>query len=142
VLQLLDRTYFFGRVVSIDAQWTGSVPPGSTVLIYVYDLASATAELPNGEDLRPDRLLLLPMFTNRLPWSRGYFENIANVPLTSKDVLPQHCFRSPRGHYFDEHAHELPEVVEPCGRQALHSYDSIGHEVTGALGIARKRDQT
>lgn len=42
-------------------------------------------------NLRPDRLLIAPIYINRLGWSRGYFETVGNRPLVPEDLLTQHC---------------------------------------------------
>ncbi len=75
-------------------------------------------------------------------WSRGYFEILANVPLTADDVLVQHCFRSAsRGRYFDEHGNELPGLAEPIGDHGLYSFRTIDDQVSDALGIDRAPEE-
>ena len=81
-------------------------------------------------------LLVAPIMTNRLGWSRGYFETVANEPVGEDDVLQPNCFYSYSfRRYYDEYNHELPERVEPCGVYGLHSFRTIDDEVSKALGI-------
>jgi hypothetical protein len=88
--------------------------------------------------MRPDRLLVSPIMTNRLPWTRGYFETLANVPLEVGDVLPRHCFLSAsRGRYFDDAGNELAGAIEPVGDYALHSFSTIDDQISDKLGIPR-----
>ena len=133
VMRLLDRIHLFGRVVSTEA-WAGWDMPRA-VLIYVYDTTSELPAPPDRAALRRNRLLVPPIMTNRLPWSRGYFETIDQVPLQPGDVHDRHCFQDVRGRCYDEFTNELPRCVEPCGDWGLHSFGSIDNAVSAALGI-------
>jgi len=74
--------------------------------------------------------------TNRLPWSKGYFEFVENRSLGPTDVLPQHCFKDDvRWGYRDERGDRLERPVEPGGEWGLHSYRTIDDEISKALGI-------
>lgn len=134
-MQLPDDTFLFGRVIATDA----AIGPMSAVtLIYIFDTQSAAKKVPSRHDLAPTRLLLPPLFTNRLPWARGYFETIAHVPIENEEVLQQHCFfSSNRGRYFDERNRELAGAVPPVGDWGLHSYGTIDDAVSDALGLRR-----
>lgn len=77
--------------------------------------------------------------TNTLPWSRGYFETLENRPLETGEVLREHCFRSSKGKYYDEHSNELSGPVEPCGDWGLQSYRTIDDEISDALGIPQSQ---
>lgn len=135
---LPDGTYLFGRVVSTNAQWTLAVGADPAILIYLYRDRSGTKALPDRSAIRPDRLLVSPILTNRLPWSRGYFETLANVPLERDDVLLQHCFLSAsRGRYYDDDGNELAGACEPVGDYALHSFRTIDDQISDALGIPK-----
>ncbi len=138
-LQLPDGTYRFGRVVRTDARWTHAVGAGPAILIYIYNYASALSGVPPRDELRPDRLLVSPIMTNKLAWTRGYFETVANVPLDSDDVLSSHCFSdaSVTGGYFDEMSNPLNGPIEPVGDYGLHSFRTIDDEISDALGIPR-----
>lgn len=136
---LPDGTFLFGRVVSTHAQWTLAVDADPAILIYLYrERSAAKAAVPDRSMMRPDRLLVSPIMTNRLAWTRGYFETLANVPLEPNEVLPQHCFLSAsRGRYFDDEGNELTGAIEPVGDYALHSFRTIDDQISDALGIPR-----
>jgi hypothetical protein len=83
-----------------------------------------------------ERLLIPPLVVNQKPWTMGYFERVARVPLAASDVLPVHCFYSAwRNKYFDEAGRELPARIEPCGEFGLHSYLTVDDELSRALGF-------
>jgi hypothetical protein len=132
-----DGSYLFGRVVRTDAV---VLAPGA-ILIYIYRHRSRNKSVPPADFLRPQDLLVPPLLTNRLPWSRGYFETIANLPLVAEDVLSQHCFkRVSFGYYVDEWGRRLPGPSEPTGTYGLHSYRTIDDAVSEALGIPQVSD--
>lgn len=137
VMQPDDDFFLFGRVIDTDAVWALGDGVNGAILIYVFGTRSARKEVPDLAELRPANLLISPVMTNRLPWSRGYFETLAHVPLDHADLLGQHCFfDAARGRYFDNKGNELPGPVEPVGDFGLHSFRSIDGEVSGALGIS------
>lgn len=129
-----DGEYVFGRVIRTDAV---VLAPGA-ILIYIYRHRSAGKGMPAREALTPGDLLVPPKLTNRLPWSRGYFETLANMPLLAGDVLKQHCFeRIGFGYCVDEYGRRLPRCSEPTGVFGLDSYRTIDDAVSDALGIPR-----
>lgn len=131
VMQPPDGRYLFGRVIDTNANPLGV---GGAVLIYVYqtrsDVKSPPLELFRGQ------LLVPPMMTNRLPWTKGYFEHVENRPLTSMDRLSVHCFKDSRGRYFDEAGNPLSRPVDPVGQMGLHSFRTIDDEVSKAIALA------
>ncbi|MDF2050601.1 immunity 26/phosphotriesterase HocA family protein [Arthrobacter sp. Cr_A7] len=134
-LQMPDEKYLFGRVVAADLPSTLAPMPGS-YLIYVYDHVSAAKSLAPGQ-LTRDCLLLPPVFINRMPWTKGYFETIGTQPLSEKDVLAQHCFRRWTGEYLDDRGQRLPGPVEPCGDWGLSSYRWLDDQISDKLGFPR-----
>ena len=116
VMQPPDGQFLFGRVISLDANPLGV---GGAVLIYIYRTRSHTKQ-PVAE-LLPGEFLVPPMMTNKLPWTRGYFEFVENRALAGVDLLPQHCScGDSRGWYFDEGGNQLlPGPVEPVGAWGL-----------------------
>lgn len=130
-MQLHDRLYLHGRVVDTEALAESGM--SSCVLVYIYSNRSQLKR--NIPRPSPKKLLLPPLITNRLPWTRGYFEFLENRKLTPGDVLPQHCFATSDDEYFDEKNRRLPEPVEPVGQAGLHSLKSIDDAVSQALGI-------
>ena len=115
--------------------------PGSN-LIYIYDRQSQTPT-PQLADLRPGRLLIPPVWTNRLAWTKGYFRTIENRPIEHFDLLRQHCFcrTLPRPDapkvFLDETGNQLPHRIEPCGVWGLVSYRWIDDQVSDSVGIPR-----
>ena len=135
VLRPAGRDYYFGRVVRVG---TKLVALPDNVLIYLYDAhGPAKDAIP---ELRRERLLVAPLVTNRLPFSKGYLEVVGSRPLAPGDVLPVHCFRASSGKYYDEHKRPLREKVEPCGELGLHSFRTIDDAVSKALGIPPSGD--
>lgn len=137
-MQLPDDRYLFGRIISTEAMAGPAM--GGAILIYVYRVRSVTKEVPDRSELRPERLLVSPIMTNRQPWTRGYFEILTNLVLEDEDVLDRHCFRRWDGRFFDESLNELPGPVEPVGDYGIHSFRTIDDEISDALGIPRVAD--
>jgi hypothetical protein len=145
-----DGRFLFGRVISTDANPLGV---GGAILIYVYaarsddklpvprDLSPSKLLLPR--DLSPSKLLLPPLMTNKLPWSKGYFEVVESRPLGPGERLAQHCFVKPMGPtiYYDETGARLSGPVEPIGEFGLDSYQTIDDAVCRALGIPVAPDE-
>ncbi len=128
--------YLYGRVISTQAKIG---PMAECILIYVYKAMSA--EKNHVPELQPNRLLVPPMLTNRLPWSRGYFEFLRRDELRQEDQLAQHCFYdSIFNQYLDESNNVLPGPVEPVGVHGLHSFRTIDDEISKALGIPLAAD--
>jgi len=124
--------YWYGRVISTSAE-----PFGAKLnLLYLYHASSNS--LLDTPSLRKDNLLVPPVITNRLGWSRGYFKTVEHRPLASSDVYDVHSFYDPiRKRYMDEHGNEMDSKVPPCGGYGVHSYVSIGILVSTILGKAR-----
>jgi len=141
VMQLPTDDYLFGRVILADAPQGRAPMPGAN-LIYIYDRRSAAPKL-EVSDLRPGRLLIPPLWTNRLPWSKGYFLTIENRTLEKFDLLRQHCFSRARlsptkpTTFVDETGRTLAQRTEPCGEWGLVSYRWIDDHVSDALGMPR-----
>lgn len=133
-LHLVDGRYLFGRVVLADIP-EDLAPTPNCNLLYIYQ-DSSDAKTLDLTLLTPDHLLIPPIFTNRLAWSRGYFETVAHQPVVPDDLLPQHCFYDvlTRG-YLDETGAPLPVPSKPCGIWGLASYQAISKEISEALGL-------
>jgi hypothetical protein len=108
------KGYLFGRVITTTAVAHGW---DRMILIYVYRFRSKAKEAPPQEELSPDSLLVPPIMTDRLAWSKGFSETIANWPVEEGDRLPQHCFRDYAGAYYDEMSNRLraPVIYEERG---------------------------
>ncbi|MFI9811179.1 immunity 26/phosphotriesterase HocA family protein [Saccharothrix variisporea] len=131
-----DDLFVFGRVVSTEATWAQAEPPPPPVnLIYVYRHTSPVAAVPPDSELQADKLLIPPAMVNKLPWSRGYFQTIGNIPLRPGETLGVHCFRDARGRYFNEFLEPLAARTEPYPVLGLGSYRTVDDQVCEALGI-------
>jgi len=131
VMQFNNGSYLFGRTISTVAK-LGSIDRLN--LIYIYNaLSNYKTQIPNLDKIF---LLVPPIITNNLPWTRGYFEVIKNLPLSKDDVLEQHCFRSyTSGYYYDEQTNRLDKEYKPCGVFGLDSFMTIDYHVSKALGL-------
>lgn len=134
VMRLPTSNYLAGRVVVANAE-PGRCPVPGAHLLYIYRQQLAAPQL-DYTHLRPDQLLVAPVWTNSFGWTKGYFETIDSRELTQSDLLPQHCFyRTSTGKYVDETGTVLSRPTEPCGEWGLVSYSWIDNHVTAALGI-------
>ncbi len=137
VLQIVEAEFMFGRVINCRTR-IGNFD--GVIMIYIYDARSAgKTDIPT---LRRGRLLIPPLGTNRQPWLKGYFETVANEPLSKSDILTTHCFErlSPVDDrvigYVDEQNNPLRGRLEPCGVYGLHSYRTIDDAISRALGLS------
>jgi len=137
VMQLPDEDFIFGRVIEADIQDPTRAPMPGSYLIYVYTPRRPTME-PPFQELTPRQLLISPMFINRMPWTKGFFEKVAHAELGPGDRLARHCFWSAgRQTYVDEFRNPLVQRSEPCGDWALSSYRLLDDRVSDALGMPR-----
>jgi len=130
--------YYFGRVIATDAL-IGTMK--NCILLYIFSVQSEEKTPPNR--LSAMQLLIPPLMTNRLPWSRGYFETVANRSFEPGERLPVHCFREPGRmpeRYWDEYNNELHFKREPCGYHALDSFRTIDDAISEKLGIPLASD--
>ena len=135
-MQLPDDSYVFGRVIGAELE-PPLAPMPFSYLIYVYADRSRSKQPALGT-LRPERLLLPPVFINRMPWTKGYFETVQHEQLSGGALLPQYCFwDAARARYVDERQNPLPGESHPCGDWALSSYRWLDDRVSDALGIPR-----
>ena len=126
-----DHEYYFGRTVSTEAH-IGSFHEG--VLIYLYN--SHSKDVQEISQLSKEQLLLPPLVTNYLPWTRGYFETIANKELTENDIFHPHCFYDNlMKRYVNEYEQELDKAYDPVGTHGLASYVGIDVKISQALEI-------
>src|ERR1700742_191063 len=76
VMQLPDESYLFGRVILAGVS-QGSAPMPGANLIYIYAHRAPTPTIDE-RNLLPGRLLIPPVWTNDLGWTKGYFQTLAN----------------------------------------------------------------
>lgn len=134
-MQLPTEKYLFGRVILAEPPREQAPMPAAN-LIYVYALQAETNQ-PDYRLLNPESLLIPPVWTNRLGWTKGYFQTIENLPLRPDMLLRQHCFRRDDGVYLDQIGARLAGRSEPCGEWALVSYRWIDDHISDALNIPR-----
>lgn len=138
VLQMKgDDKYYFGRIVSLKAKIGGF---DNVILIYIYNAFSKSKdEMPR---MDKDNLLVPPIGTNRLPWTRGYFETIRSAPIEDNDVLDTHCFFDYlTKKYYNDQGKQLPRRIELCGEYGLHSFRTIDDAVSEVLGIPLSEEE-
>jgi Immunity protein 26 len=134
---LPDETHIFGRVIDADITDPRKAPMQGSYLIYVYRHRSPVKQ-PDFAELKPDNLLLPPVFSNKMPWTRGYFENVGNAAITSGDVLQRVSYwDAARACFVDSNRDILPAEVQPAGDWALMSYRWLDDQVSDALGIPK-----
>jgi hypothetical protein len=133
-MQLRDHRYLYGRVILANRPLEVAPMPEAN-LIYVYRDPVDTPD-PRANPSR-ERLLIPPLFINRLPWTKGLFTTLDERPLADADRLPRHCFRHWTGKFVDENGGALASRTEPCGEWGLASYALLDEEVSDALGIPR-----
>ena len=135
----LPEGYLFGRVIATNAKSSEWDEP-HLHLLYIYKDIHKTAADFQIDDFRPPQLLIPPVITNRLGWSRGVYETVGHIPLEDTDKLERNIFKRP-GHtdYWDENANPVDEPLvkdrSVVGLQAVHSYMTIEWEVSVALGL-------
>jgi hypothetical protein len=135
-MQLSDLGFLFGLVVKANVKQGQAPMPGAN-LIYVFRVRADRLS-PDLVMLRPDQLLLPPIWTNALAWSRGRFQTVAKVEIDATRVLPGHCFwRVANSRYVDEFGEPVGTRTEPCGDWGLVSYRWIDDRISDALGIPR-----
>ena len=123
--------YYFGRTISVDAQIRAFK---DCVLIYLYNVHSKDKSII--PDLNKTNLLVPPIITNYLPWSRGYFETVGNKTLSKDDILQPNCFYSKIFNaYYDEYGNKLDKAYEPVSIYGLAGYKGIDVEISHALGL-------
>ena len=138
VLRPAGHGFFVGRVIDPRANLFGF--RGPVVLAYIYATEYDTPLIPAPAAMNYRDLLIPPLGTNRLPWSKGFFETIGNVPLRADDVLSRHVFHRTsldRDQYLDQAGNPVVPADEPIGTWGLDSYRTIDDAVSDALGIPR-----
>lgn len=135
----LPEGYLFGRVIATNAKSSRWDEP-HLHLLYIYKGIRKTVADFQIDDFRPPQLLIPPVITNRLGWSRGVYETVGHAPLETADRLEQDVFLRPGSQdYWDENANPIKESAvkdkSMAGVHGLHSYMTIENEVSVALGL-------
>lgn len=135
VLKPVGYDYYLGRVIKTDAK---IFTFNNCILVYVYNSHGADPVLMCQEPSDQDNFLLPPLLINRLPWSKGYFKTICNIPLKADDQLEQHVFRTYEGRLFDEYGKSLLEASGPVGMHGLWSYSAVGEAIQNKLNSGQE----
>lgn len=133
-----DEFYLHGRVIRDDAYWTPSgADAGLAILVYIYDHIAKSIEDYSIGVLTTTNLLIPPVMTNKLAWTRGYFTTVDHSPLKSSDTLARHVFRNSDkpDWYFDESGQEVSAWDGPIGVYGLASFRAVERVVLDALGL-------
>jgi hypothetical protein len=135
----LPGGYLLGRVIATNAKSSEWDEP-HLHLLYIYKGVHKTTTDFQIDDFRPPQLLIPPVITNRLGWSRGVYETIGHAPLENADRLERNVFLRPgRNDYWDENANPIKashvKDKSMVGLQAVHSYMTIEYRVSVALEL-------
>lgn len=123
----LPDKYGFGKVIRNDATAFGFDDSN------VVHLFAEFAQAPLPTSFTNDELIFPPILINNTPWTRGFFQTIGNVELTSEEQQMQ-CFESPELGYIDEYGNILSHAIEPVGHAGLHSFNSFDYWLSSELG--------
>ena len=142
VIGLPDEQFIPGRVIAVDLPRECAPMPGAN-LIYIYAHRRGD-KVVACEELVTERLLVPPLFINRLPWSRGYSETVQTCPLREGDLLQHHYFWSAARQRYVDAAGSPVEFTPPppVGDWGLHSFRTVDDLVSEALGIAPVPDDS
>jgi hypothetical protein len=134
-LWLPDDTYVFGRVIEADISEPNRAPMPGSYLVYVYQ-HRAREMSPDLEALTTDALLIPPLFTNRMPWTKGYFSNVAHeAPRPEHELAELSFWDALRGEFVDRERNTLDHEIPPAGTWGLVSYRWLDDRVSEALGF-------
>ena len=132
VLKILKDKYHWGRVISLNAS-TGGFP--NSTLIHIFNVITENYDII--PSLCKNNLLVPPIITNNLAWSKGLFYTVVNREITEEDKLTQYCFEDVIfKKYVDENENVVPKRIEPCGYVGLESYRTIDDILSEKLGIS------
>lgn len=129
-----EIVYVYGRVMATDLL-LGSIE--GSLLIYLYADTGRRKVIPPIDVRLAANLLVPPILTNRLLWTRGYFETIGNVDIGEGEELERHCFKTVRGTFVDECSNPVADPPPMVGWHELASYRSVDEQISDALGIER-----
>src|SRR5215813_7209374 len=117
-MKLAEERFLYGRVILANRPREVAPMPGANLICVYRD----EVKVPDSRADPPrDRLLIPPVFINRLPWTKGYFTTLDERPLLDRDRLPIHCFLRWTGKFLDENGAPLASRFEPCGEWGLAS---------------------
>lgn len=134
-MHLPSGEFLFG-IVRLANPPRENAPMPCAYLIYIYDWRSL-APTPDYFKLLPESLLIPPLWTNQMPWTKGYFQHIENRPIPIGAVPRHSCFRVSTGKFVNENGARIERPDSLCGEWGLVSYRWIDDRISDALGIER-----
>lgn len=133
LLQPLPGTFYCGKIVRLKVASRDSFVNGMS-LIYIYDRRVPGRGVPADLDAAP--LLIPPVVINRLPWSRGYFETVGNLPVTERERRLSFGFRdAARKRFVDAGGRPLAKEPLYWTDYGLAGYPVVGMLVQRALAV-------
>ncbi|MDH6180411.1 hypothetical protein M2152_000593 [Microbacteriaceae bacterium SG_E_30_P1] len=130
--------YLFGRVMG-DEHDLAAAPMPNCYLIYIYNVVS-DEPTPDVSQFSPQGLAMPPVFINRMPWTKGYFQAAGTSEVSSDDYVVDPCYwDAPKRSYVDDRRDKIPVPadVERCGSWGLVSYRWLDDHLSDALGLQR-----
>lgn len=136
LLSVKEGEYIPGQVIAIDAKLG---PIKNMILCRLYRRILREGEnVP--QDLEASELLAPPFFTNRRPWSLGYFAFVENRPNLKKNTGLMYGFLNYATYKVHNEHDEIvskTDCIEPLGVWGVKSCLTIDDMVRDALGIER-----
>ena len=131
LLQPIPGTFYCGQIIRLKVESRDSFVNGMS-LIYIYDRRVPDRGVPAYLDAAP--LLIQPVVINRLPWSRGYFETVGNLPVTERERRLSFGFwDTVRKRFVDAGGNPLAKEPLYWTDYGLASYAVVGMLVQRAL---------
>ncbi|MGB4762207.1 MAG: hypothetical protein WBP12_02510 [Candidatus Saccharimonas sp.] len=134
-LEVQGIGFLVGRLLSTDAFW--SVGQSGANMVQIFNTVfNSREEAFRG---RVENLLIAPVLTNNLPWSKGYFQALPEEATTTFATphMNYHFFHAQTAAYYDHTGRVVPHPEQPVGEFLLDSYLTIDDKVSDALGIER-----
>jgi hypothetical protein len=128
-----ERLFYYGVVVNSDASiFTAK----GLIHIHLFNINSEKGDsIPN--NLYHSELLVPPILTNKLGWTKGYFKTIENVAIENFPLVKNATFFYYNGKIFNDNSNELPKPksIEETGSFAVTSYLNIDNLISLSLEI-------
>jgi hypothetical protein len=136
LLSVKEGEYIAGQVIAIDAKLG---PIKNMILCRLYRRILREGEnVP--QDLDDSELLTPPFFTNRKPWSLGYFTFVENRQNLKKNRGLMYGFLNPatdKVHNENDEIVSKADCLEPLGIYGVKSCLTIDDMVKAALSLDR-----
>lgn len=131
LVQPFYHMYYYGKVIQVYVQSRDSCVNGMN-LIFIYDKCADDKSIPSNLD--QCSFLIPPIIINKLPWSRGYFETIGNVPVTDQEkAMPFGFWSFQKKMFVDVNGNPLTYKPQCWSDYGLASYAVVGEKIQAAL---------